>query len=288
MLDERTVVEAFRSPPERLLDVGDGAAVAVRTFGTGPDVVFVHGWPVSGATFRRIVPRLAASVRCHVVDLPGTGSSRWVDASPLSIDLHVRAVRRVVEDVDGEVAVVGHDSGGLIARHALAGDPRVRAFGLIDTEPSVEPGWRFRSFLAGSRLPGFGPALAWAAARPRVRRNPFVLGGAFADPSLLDGEFDEFFLRPLAQRSRRDAAMRIVRSFRSDLLAALAGLHSRMQVPVGLVWGAQDVFFPVATAEAMVQDFSDGTLTVVDGAGLFAHEERPDEVADALRAVVEA
>lgn len=32
------------------------------------------------------------------------------------------------------VAVVRHSSGGLIARHALTADPRVRAWGLIDTE----------------------------------------------------------------------------------------------------------------------------------------------------------
>ena len=47
-------------------------------------------------------------------------------------------MRRVVDLLDlGDVAVVGHDSGGLIARHAMAGDPRLRALGLIDTEQST-------------------------------------------------------------------------------------------------------------------------------------------------------
>ena len=47
--------------------------------------------------------------------------------------------------------------------------------------------------------------------------------------------------------------------------------------------GAEDKFFPVKWAQEMADSFSDGRLTVVDGAGLFAHEERPAEVAAALR-----
>jgi pimeloyl-ACP methyl ester carboxylesterase len=51
---------------------------------------------------------------------------------------------------------------------------------------------------------------------------------------------------------------------------------------VGLVWGEHDKFFPVGWAESMVATFPDATLTVVGGAGLFSHEERPAEVAAAL------
>ena len=114
-----------------------------------------------------------------------------------------------------EVAVVGHDSGGMIARHALAGDPRVRAMGLIDTEQPHGLSWRFKMFLAGRRLPGLIGALGWVAGRPRIRRNGFVLGDAFVDRSLLDGEFDEFFLAPLHEiPARRDAAVRLLRTLR--------------------------------------------------------------------------
>ena len=47
--------DLFRRPPDRFLDVGAGE-VAYRRVGTGPDVLFVHGWPVSGATFRHLLP----------------------------------------------------------------------------------------------------------------------------------------------------------------------------------------------------------------------------------------
>ena len=288
-MDETAAADLFRQPPARYLDVGVGE-VALRTVGSGPDVLFVHGWPVSGATFRKLLPHLVDHVTCHLVDLPGAGSSRITADTPLSIDNHIHSVRRVVDLLElQDVAVVGHDSGGMIARHAMAGDPRLRALGLIDTEQSAGLSWKFRSFIAGRRVPGFGAALGWLAGQPRLRRTRLVLGDAFADRTLLDGEFDEFFLQPLHRsKAHRDATMRLLRSFDHAHVDALRGLHARIDVPTQLVWGELDRFFPVAWARDMVADFADANLAVIAGAGLFAHEERPAEVAAALLPVLTA
>jgi pimeloyl-ACP methyl ester carboxylesterase len=280
--------ELFRREPNQFVDIGDDCHVAHRRVGTGPDVLFVHGWPVSGATFRCVLPYLVQSVTCHVIDLPGAGSSRFGAGPVLSVDRHIASVRTVL-DVLGldDVAVVGHDSGGLIARHALAGDPRVRAMGLIDTEQPHGLSWRFRSFLAMRRVPGFGRALGWAVGKPAIRRNRLLLGDAFTDRSLLDGEFDEFFLQPIRRDPvRRDAAMRILRSFDTRYVRELPALHRQITVPVQLVWGDHDPFFPVERAREMAGTFPDAELTVIGGASLFCHEERPAEVAAALLPVL--
>ncbi len=273
----------FRAPPARMLDVGVGE-VAYRTVGSGPDVLFVHGWPVSGATFRTLLPFLADHVTCHLIDLPGAGSSRFDASTPLSIDNHIFSVKRVIDLLGlSAVAVVGHDSGGLIARHAVVGDRRVRALGLIDTEQSTGLSLKFRSFIAGRKVPGFGSALGWLAGHPRLRRSPLVLGDAFVDRSLLDGEFDEFFLSPLHRSPEHlDAAMRLLRSFDFRHVRELDGLHRRINVPVRLLWGERDRFFPVDKTRRMLASFPDATLHVIAGAGLFSHEERPAEVAQAL------
>ena len=275
--------DLFRREPDRFLDVGEGE-VAYRRVGSGPDVLFVHGWPVSGATFRTLLPHLADRVTCHVIDLPGAGSSRFGPTTTLSVAHHIESVRRVVDLLElDDIAVVGHDSGGMIARHAVAGDARLRAMGLINTEQPQGTSWRFNLFLAARHLPGFGAGLGWVAGRPRLRRNGFVLGDAFADASLLEGEFDEFFLQPLhSDPERRDAAVRVLRTFDEHFVRDLADLHRRITVPVQMVWGDQDPFFPIAQARDMVETFPDARLHVVPGAGLFAHEERPADVAQAL------
>jgi pimeloyl-ACP methyl ester carboxylesterase len=283
VLTASEATDLFRREPARWLDVGSGE-VGYRVVGEGPDVVFVHGWPVSGATFRRLLPHLADHVTCHLLDLPGAGSSRYSADTPLSITNHIHAVRRSIDLLDlDDVAVVGHDSGGMIARHAVAGDPRLRALGLIDTEQSTGISWKFRSFLAGRHIPGFGAALGWLAGRPRLRRSRLVLGDAFTDRSLLDGEFDEFFLQPLHRSAEhRRAAIRLLRSFDYQLVRELGALHRRIVVPVALVWGEDDRFFPVDWARTMVDDFPNANLHVIPSAGLFAHEERPEDVAGAL------
>lgn len=274
--------ELFRLEPPRFLDVGAGE-VAYRRVGSGPDVLFVHGWPVSGATFRTLLPHLADHVTCHVIDLPGAGSSRFTSATTLSIEGHIRAVQQVIDQIGFEhVAVVGHNSGGLIARHAVAGDPRLRSLCLIDTEP-LRLGWRFRSFIAARHVPGFGRVLGWVAGKPGLRRQRIALGDAFADAGLLDGEFDEFFLRPLHEsRAKQDAAVQVLKSFDLRYVRALAEIHQRITVPVQLIWGERDAFFPVASAQEMVASFLDARIHVVPGAGLFSHEERPEAVAAAM------
>lgn len=59
-----------------------------------------------------------------------------------------------------------------------------------------------------------------------------------------------------------------------------------MSVPVQLVWGAADPFFPVQRAREMLQGFANADLTVIENASLFCHEERPNEVAAALLPVL--
>lgn len=277
----------FRRAPDRYLDVGAGEA-ACWSVGQGPDVLFVHGWPVSGATFRLLLPHLVEHVTCHVIDLPGAGASRFDGRTELSVEGHFDNVRRCVDLLElASVAVAGHDSGGMIARHAMAGDPRLRAMGLINTEQPVGMGWRFKMFLAGRNLPGFGRAFGWVAGSERIRRNKFVLGDAFADRSLLDGEFDEFFLQPLhTSPERLGAAVRVLKSFDASHVTDLAAVHERIDVPVQMVWGDRDPFFPLAGAEHMVGTFANAQLAVIEGAGLFSHEERPAEVAAALLPVL--
>jgi haloalkane dehalogenase len=66
----------------------------------------------------------------------------------------------------------------------------------------------------------------------------------------------------------------------------LREVHRRIDAPVQLVWGDKDPFFPVQWAREMVSTFPDARLAVVEGAGLFSHEERPQAVAQALLPVL--
>ncbi|MEL6188043.1 MAG: alpha/beta hydrolase, partial [Myxococcota bacterium] len=59
-------------------------------------------------------------------------------------------------------------------------------------------------------------------------------------------------------------------------------VHARIDVPVKLVWGEKDPFFPVEWAREMVSTFPQASLQVIPDMKLFVHEERPEEVAQAI------
>ena len=282
--------DLFRSAPDRMIDVGNGQ-VAVRTAGTGPDVLFVHGWPVSGATYRTVMPFLTPHVTCHVIDLVGSGSSGFDAETPVSIDGHVAAVRRVVDELGvTDLAVVGHDSGGMIARHALAGDPRIRSMVMIDTEQPAGLTWRFKSFLLGRHLPGYGRVLGWLVGRPRLRRLPLVFGDAFCRPVVARGRVRRISSSsrcttdpvPLATPPSRSCSTRSTLRLRST---SSSDIHRRIDVPVQARVGCQGSVLPgQAAARAMVDD--PRRMRRLDGArrasSLFSHEERPAEAAAAI------
>ncbi|MEM9070253.1 MAG: alpha/beta hydrolase [Myxococcota bacterium] len=275
--------QLFRQEPDRWIDVG-GGEVAYRRVGSGPDVLFVHGWPVTSATYRRLLPHLAPHVTCHLIDLVGAGQSRFKREPHLDLALHIESVRRVV-DVLGlsDVSMVGHDSGGLIARHAMAGDSRVRSMALLNTEQSQGLTWRFRQFLLMAKLPGFADILSWAVMKRGLRRNPYLLGDCFQDRSLLDGEFEEFFLAPLQSNAdRRWAAGSLGRNFDPAYVLQLTDVHAKIDAPVQLVWGEGDPFFPLEQTREMLSTFPDAKLTVIPDTKLFVHEEAPALVAKAM------
>jgi pimeloyl-ACP methyl ester carboxylesterase len=89
--------------------------------GTGPAVLFLHGWPQTWWEWRRVMPALLERSTVIAVDLRGFGDSerpapeRGYDAATMCADLV-----GLLDTLDiSSVNMVGHDLGGLVA-YALA------------------------------------------------------------------------------------------------------------------------------------------------------------------------
>jgi pimeloyl-ACP methyl ester carboxylesterase len=264
---------------QELIDVGT-AKLAYRKTGTGPDLVFVHGWPLHGETWRAIVPRLADRYTCHVFDLPGTGRSEWAKDTRINLRAHAVAVLTAIETLGlDRVGFVGHDSGGAIARVAAA-ELGTRCFGLAlgNTEipGHAPPGLVW--FVRIGKMPGGLSLLPMILRSKRLRRSNIGLGGAFHDLAFIDGEFGEMFVKPLLSDKRAAAGqLRMIRHWEWDTMDAMAATHAKITAPVQLIWGARDPWFPVTKARAMVDQFPGGAeLAEIPDGKVFVHEERPD------------
>lgn len=268
------------------IDVGS-ASLGYRTLGSGPDLVLVHGWPLHGATFRAIAPRLAQHFTCHVLDLPGTGDSQWTDSTPITLRAHADAVLRAIDTLGlSRVAFVAHDSGGAIARLAAA-ELGARCFGLVlgNTEiPAYRPPM-LAALVRLAKLPGGGRILPLILRSRWLRHSRLGFGGCFHDRRLIDGEFGALFVEPLLRSAHAAAGqLALARQLDWSVIDEMAATHARIAAPALLIWGAADPWFPLARARRMVEQFPGGAeLVEIPDGKLFVHEERPDEWAEHAR-----
>lgn len=283
--------DLFRSAPvER--HVVDDAAIALRRFGSGPSLVFLHGFPVHGWTWRRLVVALAERYTCWVPDLPGLGESDWSDATDFRFTAQARRIASLTEKLPiGRFSLVAHDTGGTVARLvALAAPERVASLTLMNTEiPGHRPPW-IPLYQKLSRLPGAGATFCRLLRSQRFVRSPLGLGEFFSDAHRFDDpEALSAYLDPLVASSRRIRGMlHYLRGIEWDVIDALATRHRALRMPALLLWGEDDRTFPVERAEPMARQFGgEARFVRIRGAALMPHEERPELVLAHLRSFLD-
>ena len=270
----------FLAAPVQYQDAGT-ARLAYRRFGDGPALLLVHGFPLSGFTWRKILAALAERFTCYVPDVPGMGESTWTDATDFSFPGQGRTLKAFVDGLGlARYAVIAQDTGGTFARYlALEDVARVDKLVLINTEmPRHRPPWiPFYQFLM--RLPGTLTAFGLLLRSDLYLRSAMGFGGCFTDMRLIDGDFHAQVVEPLLRSPLRMEGMRrYLRGATWGPVDALEREHARLTMPVQLVWGADDPTFPLALAREMATQFPDARLVEIPGARLLVHEEKPAEV----------
>lgn len=277
-VDSRAVAAAIRKGPHDFVAAGP-TDLAHWRFGSGPDVVLVHGWPLHSATWRAIVPELAERFTVHLFDLPGVGWSAPL-AGDATFETHASALRIALETLGlASYALVAHDSGAVITRMVAADNPRVRALVMGNTELPNHDAWQVHAYVWATKIPGLAETLVRALRFGVLRTSPFAFGGCFADPHFtdLDAEFGEIFVRPLVSKPGvAEGQLALVRGIDFATIRGLRETHGRITAPALLVWGPDDPFFPIAKARRVLGQFAGGAELVEIPGKLFAHEEQPD------------
>lgn len=259
------------------------ASVHWRKDGSGPSVVFLHGFPLSGLTWDGVVSHLRDRFTCYAPDLVGLGQSHSAADDDYSSPGQARVFQGLLRALGVDsYALVGNDTGGWIARElALIDTRRVSHLVLTNTEiPQHRPPW-IPTYQVLAHLPGSGAILRQLVKLPAFRRSSLGFGGCFHDLAHLDGEFHERFVEPLiASEGRIDGAMKFLRRMKFARLDEFETLHRKLDMPTLFIWGADDPTFPEPTARAMVGQFPKAAgFHTIANAKLFFYEEHPLEVA---------
>jgi pimeloyl-ACP methyl ester carboxylesterase len=239
--------------------------------------------------WRHLVPALAADRRVLVPDLRGHGRS---DAPDGDYRKHV-FVDDLLALLDAEgierAAVVGHDWGGWAAWLAALEHPqRITRFVGIDIPPPWIPRQapkgivsqlRFASYQYFISMPFLGERLV-RAGRP-VRE--ILTRGSGRAMSWTDEEI-EAYVAPLREPARARASVHLYRTFLlREVPAIAAGRYTkrRLSVPGLAIMGAESAITRMIWDPRPQPNLE---VEVVEGAGHFVPEERPDEVAALVRA----
>lgn len=240
-----------------------GVELALDDQGGGPALLFVHGFPLNGTSWRHQAGAIPGW-RTLVPDLRGLGHS---DAPDLGYSMATYA-----DDLAGmldalgveDVVLVGLSMGGYIAFEFLRRHrPRVRALVLADSRSQADSteGRKARDVAMADLREGGAPLLA-AQMLPR-------LVGAGSPESLREEVRLMIAGSPVPGLLGALAAMRD-RPDSTPLLPTLAGL------PTLIVVGAEDVLTPPRDSEAMAKAIPGARLAIIPEAGHLSPLEQPE------------
>jgi pimeloyl-ACP methyl ester carboxylesterase len=262
--------------------------ISYTELGTGPVALFVHGVLLNGHLWRHQLAQLSDIRRCIAVDLLAHGDTEIAPDQDVSVTANALMLKSFLDALNiGQVDLVGNDSGGGIAQIFAALHPeRLRSLTLTDCDTHDNwPPEAFKPFLAMAAAGGLRGALEGMLADKSVYRSPQALGPAYEHPERLTDESIETYLRPLVRTDQRTRDFqRFLAAFDNVQTVRLEGRLRTLQVPTLIVWGTDDVYFPVKWSRWLA-DTIPGTRRRIEleGARIFFPEERWAEFNRELR-----
>ena len=285
--------EAFyrKIEPERIT-IND-ATFALRRFGrSGKPLVFIHGFPVHGYTWRKLLPELSRHNQCLVLDLPGLGDSDWHNQTDFRFTAQAQRLNMLLEKLGlRNATLIAHDTGATIARLVALQCPElVDRLILINTEiPGHRPPW-IRLHQLSSRLPLAGAMFRRLLQSKRFLHSSMGFKSFYADREILAqcGMLEPYVLPLTKSAKRMQGMLGYLRGIEWEVLDALTSQHRDIRARTHLIWGEQDATFPLRFAEQMREQFDPvAPLFRIQNAALMPHEEQPEQVLSAIKNILE-
>ena len=284
-----TATRIFRTPDDRFEELPgfpyepryvefDGIRVAFVDEGAGQPVLMLHGFPTWSFLFRKLIPPIVdAGYRCIAIDYVGFGrSDKPTDLDWYTYERHAEVCRRVIEALDlRDIVLLGHDWGGpiglllatrlpeLFDRHVLIDTP---FFTGRQTMPDVW--WQLHDFVEREQDMPIERFVEMGCKHPLTAAE---LGGYLAP-----------FPSAESKAGARAFPLRVL-PLSPDLPAAKAGWRllktmRRDERPTLILWGAEDLIFPVELGQWVAGALRRDPPVVVPDASHFVPEDQGEQV----------
>jgi pimeloyl-ACP methyl ester carboxylesterase len=241
------------------ISIGD---MQVTVEGSGPTLVFCHGFTTTAQFWREQMASFSACYRLVVLDLPGHGISPAPRDRRYTMDAFVGDLELVFRELGIEQAIlVGLSMGATIAqRFALRNPELLEALVLVGATPhGLGADVKFDNVIANI------DALGVEQASQNVIERSF---GSATSPSLL-----EFARQEVIQTPAFVAKEAITSLNESDTRAQL----HQITLPTLVICGAEDLITPVDESRTLAAEIPNAELAIISKAAHFPMLEQPSQ-----------
>jgi pimeloyl-ACP methyl ester carboxylesterase len=279
--DDAAWLDVDWQPLQRPLELLGRRVNVLDTGGSGPPLLFLHGWSSNWQIFLLNIAAFMDTHRCIAIDLPGFGASE-MPSEPISIQGYAKTVDAMCDALGVEcVSVVGSSMGGFIgAELALSFDTRVdrlvlvSAAGLSTEQIARRPALTLARVVTAA-LPYTQRLEPAVVRRPRLRRA--AMQWAVRYPEKLSTPLAQELVLSFGKPGFVPALKALMEYSYHDRLAAI-------EIPVLVVWGRNDLLVPVGDATRYQRLIGDNArVEIFEDTGHAPMIERPTRFNELLR-----
>ena len=248
---------------------------------SGLPVVFIHGIGAGSSSFmwRKNFDPLSQNLHVYALDLLGFGFSDKPAGAPYSADLYVEQISDFIREVGGGRAnIVGSSLGAAYAVRVADEHPELVNSMILNapagySSMNTRPGMAGAAFYGLLQSPVLGTSFYNVMASERSIRD-YARKTLFYDYKRVTDRL----VAHLYATSHQPGAQHSIAAYLSGYLNIdLAAVFSRLQQPVVLVWGKQDLTTPVGKAIELLQLNPRARLEVFDFCRMMPEQEHPEK-----------
>jgi len=250
------------------------------TAGSGPPIVFLHGWPTSAYLWRQVMPHVSDRHQVIALDLPGFGRSD----KPLDTRYNFRFYSNTLNGFLNalglkQVGLVVHDLGGPVGIYwAQENLSRLSSLAILNTLVYPQLSWAVKLFMASTYMP---VVKQWLTSHTgfKATLKLGIYNGHRITPALV-----EAYQQPFVTEEARAALLLSAQGLSPKGFATMAARLPEIKVPVHLIYGENDRLLPdVARTMARLQcDIPQAELTSFPDCGHFLQEDEPAKLGRVL------
>jgi pimeloyl-ACP methyl ester carboxylesterase len=257
--------------------VWEGRQIAWGRAGSGPAVVFCHGTPWSSQYWQPFAATLARDFTVYLWDMPGYGRSSKHPGHPVHFGAQAEAFAALLEAWGLERPhVIAHDFGGAVSLRAHLAGARYASLLLVDVvaiPPSGSPFFRYvrdNQTVLAELPPYIHDAVVRAYMQDASHRG------------LRDDDLDAL-VQPWTGADGQPAFYRQIAQYDERYLEENERRLDQLEIPVRVLWGADDTWIPTDTGERLTSLIPGATLSVIADAGHLIQYDAAAALADELR-----